>query len=197
MTVCVKGGTFFSHAGSKTFLQSAISTLVSLVLIDCTVSLEPARVYVVFADTPPEETLTAVARRRAIVFPSRPVQAYRAEWTDAKWWRHRRISQWTNQRRRSARTDRWRHRWGRSHEIGRIDVMVMRRRSYVDSVMNGSSGGKTQIRCLCRNIKQTNRQRGTRSQIGSNCRFSVRRKSVLSFERYISSGSGIVLALSS
>jgi len=65
--------TFFAHACPKALAQSAVATLVAFILVDDAASLKTTRVDVTLAHRPSEESLTTVARRRAVVFAGRSV----------------------------------------------------------------------------------------------------------------------------
>ena len=67
--------TFFAHACAEALAKSAVAALVSLVLVDDAAALKAARIDVTFTDGAPEEALTSVARRRAVVLAGRPVVA--------------------------------------------------------------------------------------------------------------------------
>ena len=65
--------TFFAHARPEALAKSAVAALVSLVLVDDATALKAARVDVVLAHRATEESLTTVARRRAVVLAGRAV----------------------------------------------------------------------------------------------------------------------------
>jgi hypothetical protein len=60
--------TFFLHASSEALLQSTVSALVSLVLVDNAVLLESARVHVILSNASPKESLATVATIRTVMF---------------------------------------------------------------------------------------------------------------------------------
>ena len=66
----------FLHASLETFLQSAVTTLVPLVLVHRAAPREPAAVGVLLPHTPSEEPLAAVAGRGPVVFSRGSVSTY-------------------------------------------------------------------------------------------------------------------------
>ena len=69
--------TFFAHARPEALAKSAVSALVALVLVDDAAALKTARVDVALANRTSEESLTTVARRRAVVLTGGAVVTYR------------------------------------------------------------------------------------------------------------------------
>jgi len=67
--------TFFPHADGEAFLQPAVATLITLVLVDAAASLEAASVDVFLANGSSEESLTSVAGLCSVMFAGSPVTA--------------------------------------------------------------------------------------------------------------------------
>lgn len=68
--------TFFFHSSTKALLQTAISTLISLILINNAVLLKSARIHVILSDGASEEALTTITRVCTIMFASSPIATY-------------------------------------------------------------------------------------------------------------------------
>ena len=67
--------TFLLHASPEALLETTVSALVPLILVNLTNSREAALVQIVSTDTSPEKAFTPIAREGPVVLSSSPIHA--------------------------------------------------------------------------------------------------------------------------